>query len=102
MDDWDERTADIELRNEVSFITYAENVVYKLQMLWRQKEDMEYEPVLEMCERLEDHVFRKALIQCHPVPQGSKFQSIYDSSFREILFIDHTSLYFFTSCSFLY
>jgi hypothetical protein len=61
----------VEVGNEESFVSYAENVIFKLQALWKEKEDMYFIPVLEACEMLEDKIYKAALKNTAPVPHDN-------------------------------
>ena len=57
----------IEVGDEKAFVMYAENFIFKMQQLLREKDDFEGEALLPVCEKVEDYLFRKTLKECAPI-----------------------------------
>jgi len=61
----------IEVGDEKSYIHYAEVFIFRAQDFLRKKVGLEGAGIIPVCERLEDHAFRRALKENAPVSHGS-------------------------------
>lgn len=67
----DDRSAmQVQLGDEAEFVKFAEYFVYRMQALWRTKEGLPFEAFIDIADKVEEQVYKKALIENHPVPQG--------------------------------
>ena len=57
----------IDVGDEKAFVMYAEDFIFKMQQLIREKPDFDGEALLPVCEKIEDYLFRKTLKECAPI-----------------------------------
>ena len=57
----------IEVGDEKAFVFYAEKFIFEMQQLLRSHYDFDAEPLLPICEKIEDCVFRRTLKDYAPI-----------------------------------